>query len=91
MNVCVIWGKNQLTEDRRYISQEIAIVNTGYYSEMSLDNCLFRAEEDRRGKIILGLSGNMVHSCIRTSIHERKTDRAECKWKQPDKGFGNWC
>lgn len=50
----VLRGESQLTEDRRYISQtdiwkqQIAIVNTEYQSEMSFDNRLFRAEEDRR-------------------------------------------
>lgn len=50
----VLRDKSQLTEDRRYTSQThiwkqlIAKLNIEYYSEMSFDNCLFRAEEDRR-------------------------------------------
>jgi hypothetical protein len=32
---------------------------------------------------------DMVHPLIDTNIPERKTDEAECKWKQPGKDFGN--
>jgi hypothetical protein len=36
----------------------------------------------------MGVEGK-YGALINTSIHERKTDKAECKWKQPSKDFGN--